>query len=150
MILNDSFFRNKMGTIKSSFTVLFEDPFWVGVYERVSDNRLEVCKITFGAEPKDNEIYDFLLNNWNKLKFSSPTKIKNKQDVKVSPKRLQREISKQLDAKGVGTKAQQALKAQQEANKIIRKQITRQQIEEEKQKMFELKQKQKKEKHKGH
>ena len=52
-----------MVTISSSLTVFFEEPFWVGVYERQSGNRLEVCKITFGAEPKDYEVYDFLLRN---------------------------------------------------------------------------------------
>ena len=36
----------------SSLTVFFEDPFWVGVYERTDGGRYEACKITFGAEPK--------------------------------------------------------------------------------------------------
>ena len=48
-----------MVTISSCLTVFFEEPFWVGVYERQSGNRLEVCKITFGAEPKDYEIMTF-------------------------------------------------------------------------------------------
>lgn len=34
-------------------TVYFEDPFWVGVFERTQNGTLSVCKITFGAEPKD-------------------------------------------------------------------------------------------------
>ncbi len=33
-------------------TVWFADPFWVGVYEREAEGRLEVCRHTFGAEPK--------------------------------------------------------------------------------------------------
>ena len=47
--------------IKSSFTVMFEAPFWIGVYERFDEGYYEVCKITFGSEPKDYEVYDFLL-----------------------------------------------------------------------------------------
>ena len=43
---------------RSTLTVFFENPFWVGVYERIDGDRYEVCKITFGAEPKD---YDCLL-----------------------------------------------------------------------------------------
>lgn len=38
---------------KSTLTILFEPPFWVGLYERVDGGKYEVCKITFGAEPKD-------------------------------------------------------------------------------------------------
>ena len=35
----------------STLTILFEDPFWVGLYEREEDGRYSVSKITFGAEP---------------------------------------------------------------------------------------------------
>ena len=52
-----------METIKACFTVYFDEPFWVGIYERVYNNKLEVCKVTFGAEPKDYEVYQFLLQN---------------------------------------------------------------------------------------
>ena len=38
-------------------TVLFEDPFWIGIYERTCDGQYEVCKITFGTEPKDYEVF---------------------------------------------------------------------------------------------
>ena len=40
--------------------LLMSISFWVGVFERVSEGKLSVCKITFGAEPKDYEIYDFV------------------------------------------------------------------------------------------
>ena len=46
-----------MSTTKTSLTVTFEAPFWIGLYERESDGAYEVCKITFGAEPKDYEVY---------------------------------------------------------------------------------------------
>ena len=52
-----------MSTTKTSLTVTFEAPFWIGLYERESDGAYEVCKITFGAEPKDYEVYEFLLRN---------------------------------------------------------------------------------------
>lgn len=39
--------------MKACLTVYFEDPFWVGVFERIDDGKLSVCKVTFGAEPKD-------------------------------------------------------------------------------------------------
>ena len=53
---------------QSSLTILFEAPFWIGLYERTDNGKYEVCKITFGSEPKDYEVYEFLLKNWHKQK----------------------------------------------------------------------------------
>ena len=43
---------------RASFTVFFEDPFWVGVYEREEPGGLTARRVVFGAEPKDGEIYE--------------------------------------------------------------------------------------------
>ena len=51
-------------------TVFFEDPFWVGVFERSNGSRLSAAKVIFGAEPKDYEIYNFILNHYYDLQFS--------------------------------------------------------------------------------
>lgn len=134
---------------KSSLTILFENPFWVGIYERIDDGKYEVCKITFGAEPKDYEVYDFLLKNWHKLKFSPPIKADKVEEYKVNPKRMQREINSQLKNKGIGTKAQQALKLQHEQTKIERKTQSREQKEAEKERQYALRQKKKKSKYRG-
>ena len=48
-----------MDKTSEKLTVYFEEPFWVGVFERVDNNKLSVCKVTFGAEPKDYEIWEF-------------------------------------------------------------------------------------------
>lgn len=135
---------------KSRLTVFFENPFWVCIYERISEYGLEVCKITFGAEPKDYEVYDFLLSQWDNLVFSLPVKTEMKPDTKINPKRLQREIKKQLSTSDVGTKAQQALKQQYEESKVLGKQVSRKVKEENAQRKFELKQQKRKEKHRGH
>ena len=134
---------------ESRMTVFFEDPFWVGVYERVTDTKLEVCKITFGAEPKDYEVYEFLLKNWAELRFSPPVRADKAQAVKINPKRMQREIQKRLSVSGAGTKAQEALKLQHEANKAQRLEKSKQQKEDEKQMKYELRQQKRKEKHRG-
>ena len=139
-----------MQNTEIKLTVYFDDPFWVGVYERISDGLLEVCKITFGAEPKDYEVYEYLLQNWHLLRFGSSVKADEKQNVKINPKRMQREIKKQLENQGVGTKSQQALKLQQEENKIARKEKSREQREAERLMQFELRRQKKKQKHKGH
>ena len=126
--------------MKSSLTILFEAPFWIGLYERIDGDRYEVCKITFGAEPKDYEVYDFLLQNWRTLKFSPPLKADRIEE---------RKINNQLQDRGIGTKAQQALKLQHEQNKLERKTKSREQREAEKERQYALRQEKKKAKHKG-
>lgn len=134
---------------KTKLTVFFDEPFFVGVFERTDEKKLSVCKVTFGAEPTDAEIYAFILRYYNNLKFSPPvkTEVKHKAD---NPKRRQKAARKQLENTGIGTKSQQALKKQYEEMKIERKRKTRAQKEAEKRRMFELKQTKRKEKHKGH
>lgn len=139
-----------MAVTASKLTVLFEPPFWIGLYERVDRGRYEVCKITFGSEPKDYQVYDFMQKNWKGLRFSPSIQAAAIAEKPVNPKRLQRLIQKQMEQKGVGTRAQQALKLQQEQGKLQRKTRSRQQREEEKQRQFELRQKKHKEKHRGH
>ena len=135
--------------MKSSLTILFENPFWIGLFERIDGDKYEVCKITFGAEPKDYEVYDFLLKNWHKLKFSPPVKTEKIEERKINPKRMQREINSQLENKGIGTKAQRALKLQHEQGKLERKVKSREQKEAEKERQFALRQEKKKAKHRG-
>ncbi|MDD6490483.1 MAG: YjdF family protein [Clostridia bacterium] len=137
-----------MEKITETMTVFFEEPFWVGFFERIDNGNLYVCKVTFGAEPKDYEIYEFVRKNYYRLKFSTGIKTEIK-ETKQNPKRIQREIKQRLEQKGVGTKSQQALKLQYEQNKTERKTVTREMREAEKQRQYELKQKKKKEKHKG-
>ena len=137
-----------MDKVSCRLTVFFEEPFWVGVFERVSDGKLSVCKVTFGAEPKDYEVYEFVLKNYYRLRFS-PAVATNVKETGRNPKRVQREVRKQVKNTGIGTKSQQALKLQQEQLKIERKIVSREQREVEKQRQFEMKQQKRKEKHRG-
>ncbi len=138
-----------MGRVSVKLTVYFEDPFWIGIFERSIDEKLSVCKVIFGAEPKDNEVLELVLNKYSKLKYSPEIQYEKVFKEKVNPKRVQRDVKKQLNNKGVGTKSQQALKLQQEQNKTIRRIKTKEQKELEKEKMYSLKQQKKREKHKG-
>ena len=135
--------------IESKLTVYFDEPFWAGVFEETNNGKLSVCKVTFGAEPTDAEIYAFILKKYHKLRFSLPVRAEKKQKAD-NPKRRQRNARKQLETTGIGTKSQQALQRQREENKTEHKQITREQKEAEKQRQFELKQKKRREKHRGH
>ncbi len=132
-----------------ALTVYFEDPFWIGVLERVSDGKLTACKITFGAEPKDADVYCFLLENWRTLRFSPPVRYQSKPAVPKNPKRVQREVGKQLAKQGASTKSQQALKLQHEEGKAARRVKTREEREAEQERQYALKQQKRKEKHRG-
>ena len=135
---------------ESRFTVFFDtNHLWVGVYERISAGKMEVCKVIFGAEPKDYEVKEFLLNHWNRLQFSPEVPVERKHERKINPKRIQKLVKKQTEEKGIGTKSQQALSMQREEQKILRRVKSRKKKEEEKQYQFELKQQKRKEKHKG-
>jgi hypothetical protein len=59
-----------MDKVTGRLQVFFEEPFWVGIFERIDNDKLSVCKITFGAEPKDYEVQVFILENYHKLRFS--------------------------------------------------------------------------------
>lgn len=134
---------------KVKCTVFFEEPFWIGVFERNEDGKLSVAKVTFGAEPKDCDILDFVLKHYYDLQFSSAVETVVK-ETKKNPKRVQRDVRKEMKKTGIGTKSQQALKLQQEQNKQQRKVENRERNLAKAQRKFELKQKKKKEKHRGH
>jgi hypothetical protein len=130
--------------MNEKLTVYFEDPFWVGVFERISDDKLSVCKVTFGAEPKDYDIQDFIIRNFYGLKFSPTVEVELKQTAD-NPKRRQRNAGKQMQNTGIGTKSQQALQKQREEMKTERRQISKEMREAEKQKQYDLKQKKERE-----
>ena len=49
-----------MDKVNGKLTVFFEEPFWVGIFERIEDGKLSVAKVTFGAEPKDYEVQEYI------------------------------------------------------------------------------------------
>ena len=138
-----------MDEVSGKLTVYFEVPFWVGVFERVRDGKLSVAKVTFGTEPKDYEVQEYIQKCYFSLKFS-PAVDTGVKDIKRNPKRMQREAKRQMQETGIGTKSQQALKLQQEQNKQEHKARRREKKEAEELRMFKLKQQKKREKHKGH
>ena len=127
-----------------SLTVFFEEPFWVGVFERIEDGKLSVCKVTFGAEPKDYQVWEYVLDNYYALRFSPAVEAELRQTAD-NPKRRQRNARKQLAGTGVGTKSQQALQMQREEMKTERRERSREERDAEAQRRFEIKQAKKKE-----
>lgn len=131
--------------------VLYEEPFYVGLLEKREGNTLSVCKIVFGAEPKDGEVLSYILHHYHTLTFSPPVVEERAEKGKSNPKRMLREARKRMAEGGtIGTKAQQALQQQREQQKQVRKERTRAEKEAEAEARFAQKQEKRKEKHRGH
>lgn len=131
-------------------TVFFEGIFWVGVFEKISEERYEAARVVFGSEPKDYEVYDFILKNFNRINFSSSMELESIEEKRINPKRLQREVKKEVENSGASTKAQLAVKEQYEQLMLQRKRFSKEEKEEQLKRKFDLRQQKKKEKHRGH
>lgn len=139
-----------MGLVTARLTVLFEDPFYVALYERTENGMTQVCRVVFGKEPSDAEVYAYFLENWPRLKFSPPVPADlHALETHKNPKRIQREINRRLTQTGIGTKSQQALKLQQEQAKTQRKQNRKLRLADEAGRRFIQRKEKKKQKHRG-
>ena len=129
--------------------VFFEDPFWIGVFYLNGDCERFVERVVFGNEPKDCEVYNYILYPSQNLSFKAVCQLKVKSRPK-NPKRMLRIIKKQSSDLAIGTKSMQALKMQYEQNKnesrISKKKLKR----DKKDYLFQLKQEKRKAKKKGH
>ena len=137
-----------MEKVTGKLTVYFDDPFWVGIFEINEGNNLSVAKVTFGAEPENYDVYEFILEHYYDLQFSSPVKASVRKETK-NPKRKQKNARKAMQEKGIGTKSQQILKQQYEQNKQDHKVKKREEKAAKVQRLFELKQQKKKAKRRG-
>ncbi|MBY6950213.1 YjdF family protein [Clostridium botulinum] len=131
-------------------TVLFDEPFWIGIFEKQDQDKIQICRVVFGQEPKDYEVYDFILKNYYNLKFSNPIAIDKNPKKEINPKRMQRKIKKTVQEDGIGTKAQQALKLDYENKKTERKIRSKEDREKLKKLKFEKRQQKKAKKKKDH
>jgi len=135
--------------MEGKLTVYFEDPFWVGVFERDDETGYCVSRVVFGPEPTNAELYEYVKREYVNLDFGRKIEDQVRIVRKKNFKRMQREVRKEIYEEGVGTKAQQAMKLQMELNGKERQVVSREKQREEALK-FKLKQEKKKEKHRGH
>ena len=133
---------------ENRLTVYFEDPFWVGVFERRTGGTVSACKVTFGAEPRDREVLSFVLREYDRLEFGPGVKDCGR-TVTPTYAKLKKLARREVERKGVGTKSQQALQAQRELQAVERKQRSRQRREAEKDRLYEMKRQKRREKHRG-
>ncbi len=141
----------KQYTIK--VTILLENSFWVGIFERNDGEGYAVARKIFGGEPTDAELYEFVLAHFDELKFTEPREfelvIKRK-----NPKRAQREVRREMEKAKKGlmstTHAQEVLRLELEKNKKSNKVISKTEKEAHQEEKFRQKQEKKKKKHRGH
>lgn len=133
------------------FTVFFENPFWVGIFEKRDVNGYSAAKVVFGPEPADPEILAFIAQKYpRQINYSKANIDYRAVTHKVNPKRQQREASKLINQTGISSKAKETLKLEYENNAQKRKKKHKEKkiaILEEK---YEQKAEKKKQKKKGH
>lgn len=134
-------------------TIYNDGQFWVGVIELRDNKRLKVYRYVFGKEPNTSEVLEFvnhrLLDVINKNEQIGVMD-KRKFNKKINPKRLQRQAAKEMQKKGISTKAQEAIKKDIEKNKKESKKLKKQRKDTFEQRKWEIKKQKAKEKHKGH
>jgi hypothetical protein len=132
-----------------NFTVKHNGQFWIGVFERQDQNGYAAAQHIFGVEPSEPILHKFLLKETASLKFSAP--LAEKIIVKKENfKRRLRNARKIMQNKSIISKAHAAIKEEQKVQKVIRKQKTKNELRQEQELKFALKQEKRKKKHQGH
>jgi hypothetical protein len=134
-------------------TILFDPPYWIGLLETESDGLLYAARHIFGAEPSDPQVYDFVQNDLLPLMRSmtvglpleSPSTPRH-----INPKRMQRNMRREVLRTDVPSKAHEAMRLQIEANVQERLTVTRAQRDAQRQHKRDVVAAKAKAKHKGH
>lgn len=133
----------------SSFTVLFQPPFWVGIAERWEAEGYSAARVVFGPEPTDAQICQWLEKEWYRLRFSPAQAGERPAAERKNPKRARREAGEATRARGAGTRAQEALSRQREQEGLARRSDCRRKRQEEAERKYLLRQQKKREKKRG-
>lgn len=134
-------------------TIFYDGQFYIGLIENISENKYKAYKYTFGNEPKDQEVFDFVNNNLldfikNNDKHDG-VPIQQVKMKKINPKRLQRKVAKELRNPSITSKAEEALKAELALRKKEKSVTCKRLKEERKEYIRNIKVKKSKNKHKG-
>ena len=137
-----------MDSISVTLVVFFEDPFYVGVIERVCEGQMTASRRVFGAEPRDAEVLSFILAEYDRMKLS-PAVAAGVRERAMNPKRAKRDADRRLAGEGIGTRSLRALSAGREAMKAERTERRHEAREAQREKAFALRQQKRKEKKRG-
>ena len=132
-----------------TLTVYFDGSFFAALSERIDSDGLRAAKHVFGPEPSDPEVYQWVLREFARLRYSPAVEGARRPRAAGNPKRRQRQAA-QACASGVGTRAQQALQLQREQSAQERRSARRTRSEAEEARKFQLRQEKKKARRRGH
>ena len=132
-----------------TLTVYFDCSFFSALSERSDEDGLRAAKHVFGPEPSDPEVYQWVLREFARLRYSPAVEGERRPRAAGNPKRRQRQAAQACSA-GVGTRAQQALQLQREQSALERKSARRARSEAEEARKFQLRQEKKKARRRGH
>ncbi|AMG64889.1 MULTISPECIES: YjdF family protein [Staphylococcus] len=132
-------------------SILHDGQFFIGLVEYRKGQKVKFVKYTFGVEPDDEVVLQFITNHLLACLDNAEVEINSKPPKKhLNPKRLQRRVAKEQKQPKDLTKAQMALKEEQQRKKKRRKQRYKADKEAEKAYKRRVKRIKAKEKHKGH
>lgn len=140
-----------MANIKA--TIFFDKRYWVGTFERTDKAGYAVAQHIFGAEPTNPEVYEFVLNHYQELKFGKPKEF-TLEIKRINPKRVQKEVRREMERMKETTKpstfAQDYMREELEKKKLQKVHQSSAEKQAHKEGQFALKQQKKKEKQRGH
>ena len=139
-----------METIRACFTVYFDDPFWKGVYERKDCDHFEVVQFTFGAMPEDADVLKLVLMSHQLDWFCEISDDIQLKKQNLNPKRKQKQVIREMQRQGIGTKSQQALSRMREEDHQQAKILAKERKLAQEQYQYAIKVRKRKEKHRGH
>jgi hypothetical protein len=133
-----------------TLTVHFEDPFWVGLFEREDAEGYAAARVVFGAEPSDREVHVLVLSRCTRLVFTAPDGLQTRRPARLSHKRAQREAARAMERVGTSTRAQEAMRVALEARKTISAQRRRAEAIADAERRRQLRIAKRKKRHRGH
>ncbi|MDO7908639.1 YjdF family protein [Paenibacillus sp. JX-17] len=133
-------------------TVYHDGQYWVGIVEIEDQGRLRAGRFLFGSEPRDQEILDFIafrlgevMDNMSEHVDSAGSEMHRR----INPKRLARQVARELEQMGITSLAQEALKLEYAHRKKEKQTTFREQREAYKERKRELRLQKAKAKHRG-
>lgn len=133
-------------------TVMLEGSFWIGLFERSDIDGYTAAKKIFGEEPTDAELYQFILNNYHELNFTTPQEFTlriTRRNYKRMQRDVKREMQKMKENKPNISYAQETLRLELEKAKKIKKIRSKAEKEAKINKKFFMKQEKKKKRKKN-
>ncbi len=133
------------------FTVYFESPFWVGLLEEERDGVLYAARIVFGAEPTNQALFEFVLHHLNELRLHMAigVKVESPSRQHKNPKRMQRDLRREMERVGRPSKAHEAIRQQIEQHKRAHSQQSKAEREEERERQRKIKTQKAKDRRRG-